>query len=131
MQIREIRAAEIEAVRRLLADNGWGHRVADAQAFRQLISRSQRAMVAVDGGVVVGFARTLCDDLSNGYLSMVVVAKNHRRKGVGRALVTSVIGDDRRITWVQRAGRPEEAKFFEKLGFVASKVAMERARDLF
>jgi GNAT superfamily N-acetyltransferase len=131
MQIREIRAAEIEAVRRLLADNGWGHRVADAQAFRQLISRSHRAMVAVDGGVVVGFARTLCDDLSNGYLSIVVVAKNHRRKGVGRALVTSVIGDDRRITWVLRAGRPEEAKFFEKLGFVASKVAMERARDLF
>jgi GNAT superfamily N-acetyltransferase len=128
MEIREIHPSEIELARVLLAESGWAHRVGDPAAFRKLIANSQRAVVAVEGGEVIGFARALCDDASNGYLSMVVVAKQHRRKGIGRALVTSVIGDDPRITWVLRAGRPEEAPFFEKLGFVASQVAMERLR---
>lgn len=128
MIIREIRTQEIEAARLLLAANGWSTRVANADAFRQLISRSQRALVAVDGPRVIGFARALCDELSNGYLSMLVVHADHRRRGVGRALVQAVMGDDPRITWVLRAGRPEALPFFERLGFVRSEVAMERTR---
>jgi ribosomal protein S18 acetylase RimI-like enzyme len=128
MQVREIRTSEIEDARRLLAENGWGHRVADPDLFSQLVSKSQRAVVAVEGRKVIGFARAICDDLSNGYLSMVVVDHAHRRQGVGRALVRAVMGDNPHITWVLRAGRPEELPFFERLGFVRSQVAMERNR---
>jgi GNAT superfamily N-acetyltransferase len=128
MEIREIESSEIESARRLLSDNGWGHRVADADSFRQLVSKSQRAFVAVHESEVVGFARAICDDHSNGYLSMVVVDADHRRRGVGRALVNAVMGDNPRITWVLRAGRPEELPFFERLGFARSEVVMERKR---
>ena len=128
MDIREIQPAEIEEVRRLLSENGWQHRVSDASQFSQLISKSQRAIVAVEGARVIGFARAICDELSNGYLSMIVVAPDHRRRGVGRALVKAVIGSNPRITWVLRAGRPEEVPFFERMGFVPSIVAMERNR---
>jgi GNAT superfamily N-acetyltransferase len=128
MDIREIQPSEIEAARRLLCDNGWAHRVADVESFRQLIAKSQRAVVAVENGAVLGFARAICDDQSNGYLSMVVVDEHHRRKGVGRALVHAVMGDDTRITWLLRAGRAGATPFFAKLGFVPSQVAMERNR---
>lgn len=128
MEIRTIRASEIEAARALLASTGWAHRVSEPEAFRQLVAQSQRVAVAVEAGAVVGFARALCDGLSNGYLSMVVVAEGYRRKGIGRRLVEFVMGDDARITWVLRAARSEEAPFFEKLGFAASSVAMERLR---
>lgn len=113
MQIRPVQDAELEAVRQLLAKNGWAERVADAGLFRQLIARSQRA---------------LTDGISNGYITMLVVAEKHRRRGVGRALVTAAMGEDRRITWLLRAGREGVAPFYEKLGFTRSRVAMERRR---
>lgn len=93
-----------------------------------MIHNSQRVAVALLGEQIVGFARAITDEVSNGYLSMVVVDDQHRRKGIGRALVEYVMGDNPDITWVLRAGREGAEAFFAGLGFQTSVIAMERQR---
>ena len=127
MRIRSFQNTDIESARLLLQTNGWGSRVADPETFAELVHRSQIALVAVDDkGVVIGFLRALTDGIFNAYLSMLVVAEDHRGQGVGTALVRSAMGDRREMTWVLRAGRPGVSAFYEKLGFKVSEVAMER-----
>ena len=98
MQVRDLLSTEVESARLLLCAHGWAHRIESSEWFAQLVAASQRTAVAVDAGEVVGFARGITDGLSNGYLSMVVVAPGHRGKGLGVSAgtlvgVSKVIGD--------------------------------------
>ena len=128
LNVRNLRPDETELARLFLGKHGWSHRTGDAESFARLIQNSQRTAVAIQGKQIVGFARGITDELSNGYLSMVVVDDRHRRKGIGRALVEYVMGDNPDITWVLRAGREGAEAFFAGLGFEKSVIAMERQR---
>lgn len=128
MEYRPITPEDYEPVRGFLSEAGWRQRVADPEKFAKMLGHTGRTVVAFDGARVVGFARALCDEVSNGYISMVAVAPDRRGRGVGRELVRRLIGDDAGITWLLRAGRGSEA-FWERVGFKPSRVAMERVRS--
>lgn len=127
MEFKPVTPADYEAVRNFLAENGWEKRVADAEKFRRIMENADRTVVAFAGARIVGFARALCDDCSNGYIGTVAVAEDFRGRGIGRELVERLIGDDENITWVLRAGRGS-GKFWEKMNFRRSETAMEKTR---
>ena len=128
LTVRDLHPGETESARLFLDQHGLGHRTGSAEHFALLIKNSQRTAVAVQGDQIIGFARGITDGLSNGYLSMVVVDDQHRREGIGRALVEHIMGDNPDITWVLRAGREGAEAFFASLGFQTSVIAMERPR---
>ena len=127
MEFRSITPEDYEPVRQFLAEVGWQDRVRDPEQFRRMMEKTDRTVIAWDDSRVVGFARALCDGVSNGYISMVAVAPDRRGQGIGRALVECLIEDDPNITWVLRGGRGSGG-FWKKMGFKASELAMERVR---
>src|SRR5688572_23398999 len=128
MEFRAINPADYKAIRQFLAENGWEKRVADAEKFRKMMENADRTVAAFDGERVVGFARALCDDVSNGYIGTVAVAEDKRGQGIGRELIERLIENDNHITWVLRAGRGSE-EFWKKMGFTGSEAAMEKTRS--
>jgi len=128
MELRVISPEDYEAVRQFLVEVGWRQRVGSSERFCIMMQNSDLTAVAWDASRVVGFARALCDGVSNGYISMVAVAAERRGEGIGRQLVDFLMGDDPGITWVLRAGRGSE-EFWSRVGFKRSQVAMERVRS--
>ena len=127
MQFRSITADDYESVRQFLSEVGWQHRVLAPERFKKMLEHTNRTVVAVDDSRIVGFARALCDEVSNGYISMVAVAGDKRGQGIGRELVRQLIKEDTGITWVLRAGRGS-SEFWKRVGFQSSEIAMERVR---
>ena len=127
MEFRRMNPDDYGPVRQFLSEIGWHDRVADPEKFKKMIENTSRTVVALDDSRIVGFARAVCDEISNGYLSMVGVAADKRGQGIGRELVRQLIGEDAGITLVLRAGHGSD-RFWEKLGFERSEVAMERVR---
>jgi GNAT superfamily N-acetyltransferase len=129
IEYRPIQPDDYEAVRLFLAGLGWDQRVRDTRRFAKMMQRADRTVLALDEGRVVGFARALCDGVSNGYVSMLAVAEDRRGQGIGREIVKRLTAEDEDggVTWVLRAGRGSRG-FWEKLGFEASEIAMERTR---
>jgi GNAT superfamily N-acetyltransferase len=116
-------------VRQLLIDTGWEQRVSGPDRFERMIRGANRTIVALENSRVVGFARALFDNASNGYISTVAVAADRRGRGIGRMLVQKLmeVDDPDKITWVLRAGRGS-VPFWEKMGFNKSDTAMEIVR---
>jgi N-acetylglutamate synthase-like GNAT family acetyltransferase len=128
IEFRSATTSDHDSIRDFLSENGWGPRVEDPDRFRRMMENATRTVLAIENSELVGFARALCDDASNGYIGTVAVAERMRGRGIGRELVERLMGDDPNITWVLRAGRADSVGFWEKMGFRPSDVAMERAR---
>ncbi len=129
VEYRPVKPEDYDSVRQLLSESGWQNRVQDRGRFRLMMERADRTVVVVEDTRIIGFARALCDDVSNGYISMVVVAADKRGRGVGTELIKRLLGEDQEgnVTWVLRAGRDSKG-FWKKMGFGESQVAMERLR---
>ena len=78
IDFRAAASADYEPIRLFLAENGWEKRVANAERFRKMMVNASRTVIAFDGERVIGFARALCDEVSNGYIGTVAVAKDFR-----------------------------------------------------
>lgn len=114
--IRNFAEPDLERAFQLLTNSGWSHRIADRKFLERLASASQRVIFAMAQDKVIGFGRAITDGISNGYLSMVVVAPEWRSRRIGRSLVEKIVANDEIVTWMLRVSRSQAPGFFRNLG---------------
>lgn len=92
-----------------------------------MIAGSRWIAHAYDGGRLVGFARAISDGVATAYLSTVMVDPDHRRRGIGRALVQRIMEGREAIKFVLHA-RDDASAFYAAIGFVPATNMMTRDR---
>jgi ribosomal protein S18 acetylase RimI-like enzyme len=87
----DFEAQHLPGILRLHEAEGWPSLPEDAvRALRSLIAPGVRAVVAVEGDAVRGFACALTDGEVTSYLTNLVVDASARRQGIARELVAEI-----------------------------------------
>lgn len=85
--------AHLQGVIDICIEQGWDSYTSDIErTHRVLIAPGVTTTVAMDQGVVCGFAQVQSDSEIQAHLSVLAVKKSHRRLGVGKELVAICFG---------------------------------------
>ena len=110
---------EVEALCALYDSVGWSTYTRDPSRLMAAMDGSDFWVTAVEGDVLIGLARAISDDASIAYIQDILVRPTHQGRGVGRALVASIL---ERYSHVRQKvlltdDRPEQKRFYESMGF--------------
>ena len=88
MHFRPYSSADLAGVLSLCEQENWPTLPADpARAHRVLTAPGVTTVVATEHGVVAGFAQLMSDGEIQAHLSLIVVRKDFRRRGLARELI--------------------------------------------
>jgi len=84
-----------------------------------IVQKTYAYAVAMDGGRIVGFGRAISDGVSDAYIHDIYVKKSERRKGIGQAIVKTLVDHllQHKICWIALIGEPGTAPFYAPCGF--------------
>lgn len=72
-------------------------------------------LVLEEAGEIIGFARYITDDIETTFIGEIIVAKSHRRQGLGCRLIEEI---EARLPETRIELVSEEDDFYKALGFV-------------
>ena len=112
-QIDTFDAEHVEGIVRLCAAQGWPSWTTEnvAKAFT---APGVIAVTAVDEGKVVGAAQLLTDGRVIGYLGLLIVERESRGKGIGRALIVEIF-ERCGLTRIDLLSEDDSMSFYESL----------------
>lgn len=114
-------AAALAEIRRFYLAAGWCGEEDDETFLPPLFAGSEAVLSAWEDGRIVGVGRAISDGSSDAYIQDVVVAPEHRRRGIGAAIVNGLAARlrARGIGWIGLVGAPGTEAFYASLGFRA------------
>ncbi len=116
-QIRPLAREDLGAVMDLFGAEDWRSYADDEErTWRALNAPGTLTLVAARGDEVLGVGQTLCDGEIQAFLSILLVAADARRTGIGRALVAECL---RRTPGVRLDLISVADDFYGRLGFEA------------
>jgi GNAT superfamily N-acetyltransferase len=105
----------------LYKSGGWWLDHYTADGLDELIKGSFAFAVVIDEstGRAVGMGRAISDGVSDAWLQDIVVLKEFRGMGLGKAITKKLLEHcmSRGLVWVGLVAEPGSRKFYEPLGF--------------
>lgn len=129
LELRRDAQFDVAELRRLFGAAGLGRRLRDSHELTErMLAGSTETVSAWDGERLVGFARIISDEATNGYISTVAVAPRWQDRGLGTRLMTALMDgrDGLKLTLDARDG---STRFYERLGFSRAESVMVRPRS--
>lgn len=117
-EYRHLNLNDMESVKRLYNEAGWTAYLNDDGRLNRAWEKSLFTLGAFEGDDLIGFIRCLGDGEHTVLIQDLLVAEQHRRKGVGGKLMRSVFEeyrDVRQIFVVTDAESPA-VRFYRALG---------------
>jgi ribosomal protein S18 acetylase RimI-like enzyme len=121
-------ALDLDELRRLFCAAGLDGRARESNVLtRSMLMGSTETVAAFDGEQLVGFARIISDEATNGYISTVTVAPRWQDRGLGTKLMRALMAgrDGLKLTLDARIG---STRFYERLGFRRADMVYVRPR---
>lgn len=119
MDIRQINTSLLNEIEKLYKDAKWDIYLEKVGFLNSCYSNSLRSYGYFEGEKLVGVIRLVGDGISIVYIQDLIVLESHKRNGIGRALVKTVLdhySEVRQITLL--ADDSEELNaFYRSLGF--------------
>ena len=113
--IVEFAPAHLDGVLEICRAEGWTSLSADPdRALSLMTGTGAVTLCGLDGQTVVGFAFGFGDGAIDFYLSMLVVADGHRRRGVGRRLIDGLF-ERTGVARIDLLAEPGSEPFYESL----------------
>ena len=118
MEVRIVKAAPVADIVALYKDAGWWDDKFDDSWVPGVVTGSFRFVGAFDGERMVGMARALSDGVSDAYILDVTVLKSHRKLGIARRIVETLVDEleSLEMDWIVAIGEPDAMGFYERMG---------------
>jgi GNAT superfamily N-acetyltransferase len=106
----------------------WGTPWDDSYDLANVLSLSLVHLGAYDGETLVGYVNVAWDGAMHAFLLDPMVHPDHRRSGLGSALVrrATALARERGATWLHVDYEPHLAAFYERCGFRPTQAGLIR-----
>ena len=108
---------DVDAAWELLDRYAYWARFRTRDVVERQLAGAWRVLAAYHDGRLIGFGRAMSDGETLGYLADVVVAPEHRGRGIGRALARRLVEDGPAIRWRWMLHTRDAHGLYASLGF--------------
>jgi len=123
MKIREATSQDYPLIFQLYQSTGWINYTNNPAMLEAAVRQSLKVLVAWEGDALVGVIRAVGDGASILHIQDIIVAPEHRRKGIGTALLHTMDGlyPDVYQKILLTDDQPGKLAFYQNCGFAPSR----------
>lgn len=119
--IKVVKTADRSQLKQLYKEAGWWDASDDKniEFLSKIVEQSALFVGAFYKNKLIGMGRALSDQVSDAYIQDVTVLKAHRKKGIGKKIINTLVAGlkEKNVSWIGLVAEPGTSDFYETLGF--------------